>query len=140
DRIGGQVTALVTPDSSASHAVLAASMPAMTSFLQEQRAGVQSLALSNPWAGNTGQGNGQNAGQNSGQSGQTHSNGGQGHPQSSGITGAAGIGAVSSSAPAPGWNESSWNGSVSNSVHASIVGALPGALPEQSGSQVSVLA
>ena len=142
DRVGGQVTASITPDSSASHAVLAASMPAMTSFLQEQRAGVQSLALSNPWAGNTGQGaQNQNAQHFSqGNNGQANDNGGQGQSQPTWVSSPAGIGAVSSSAPAPGWNESSWNGSGSNSVHASTLGALPGVLPEQSGSQVSVLA
>ncbi len=63
ERSGGQLMAQVAADSASSHAVLAASLPAMTSYLQEQRAGVQSLAVATQLAGHAGQ----NAGQSSGQ-------------------------------------------------------------------------
>ena len=94
ERSGGQLMAQVTADSASSHAVLAASLPAMTSYLQEQRAGVQSLAVTAQLAGHAGQ----NAGQSSGQ-GTPHQNtsGGSGQQPpaaESRMSGTSAVGAV----------------------------------------------
>lgn len=86
--------AQVAADSASSHAVLAASLPAMTSYLQEQRAGVQSLAVTAQLAGHAGQ----NAGQSSGQ-GTPHQNTSGGSGQQSPVvesrmSGTSAVGAV----------------------------------------------
>lgn len=90
ERSGGQLMAQVAADSASSHAVLAAALPAMTSYLQEQRAGVQSLAVAAQLAGHAGQSPGQ---------GTPHQNtaggGGQQPPATeSGLSGTSALGAV----------------------------------------------
>ena len=54
ERVAGQISAQVTANSTDSHAVLAASMPAMVGFLHDQHAGVQHLTVANSLAGNAG--------------------------------------------------------------------------------------
>jgi hypothetical protein len=86
ERVAGQINAQVTANSADSHAVLAASMPAMMGFLHDQRAGVQNLAVANSLAGNSG-----NAGQGAMQQ---NTSGGNSQQQQGGTESIAAIGAA----------------------------------------------
>lgn len=87
ERVGGQLSAQVMANSTDSHAVLAASLPAMVGFLQDQRAGVQHLAVANSLSGNAGQ---------SGQGSFNQNASNQGSQQQSGAeAGTSAVGSVS---------------------------------------------
>ncbi len=94
ERSGGQLMAQVAADSASSHAVLAASLPAMTSYLQEQRAGVQSLAVTAQLAGHAGQNAGQSSGQGTPHADTSGGSGQQSPAAGSGLSGTSALGAV----------------------------------------------